>query len=108
MCRLAARPEEKSNFKIVLMALFALVTVIGSDKPASTHAPTCTHARIRSTQAQTHTRAHKCRQPPAQVVTLAFVCAGVLIDLSMVQANRDPPVPLTFACERSIGVWSNR
>jgi hypothetical protein len=30
-------------------------------------------------------------QPPAQVVTLAFVCAAVLIDLSMVQAKRDPP-----------------
>ncbi len=42
-------------------------------------------------------------QPPAQVVALVFVCAAALIDLSMVQANRDPPVPLTFACERSIG-----
>ncbi len=32
-------------------------------------------------------------QPPAQVVTLVFVCAAALINLSMVQANRDPPVP---------------
>ena len=39
----------------------------------------------------------------AQVVTLVFFCAAVLIDLGMVQAKRDPPVPLTFACERSIG-----
>ena len=38
-----------------------------------------------------------------QVVALAFVCAAALIDLSMVQAKRDPPVPLTFACERRIG-----
>ena len=48
-------------------------------------------------------------RPPAQVVTLVFVCAAALIDLSMVQANRDPPPwPLTFACGRSIGVCANR
>ena len=33
-------------------------------------------------------------QPPVQVVTLVFVCAAGIFDLSMVQANRDPPVPL--------------
>ena len=89
----SAVPEKESNFKMVPMALFALLTVIGTHKPASTHAPTCTHARIRSTQAQTHTRAHKCRQPPAQVVTLVFFCPAALLDLSMIQAKRDPPVP---------------
>jgi hypothetical protein len=40
-------------------------------------------------------------QPPAQVVTL-FFCAAALIDLSMVQGKYDPPVLLTFACERGI------
>ena len=42
-------------------------------------------------------------QPPVQVVTLVFVCAAGIIDLSMVQSNRDPPLPLMFVCERSIG-----
>ena len=51
MCRSAVRPEKKSNFKMVSMALAALLTVIGTHKPASTHAPTFTHARNGSTQA---------------------------------------------------------
>ena len=34
---------------------------------------------------------------------LGFMCLAALIDLIMIQINRDPPVPLTFACERSIG-----
>ncbi len=42
-------------------------------------------------------------QPPVQVVTLVFVCAVGIIDLSMVQANRDPPVPLMFVCEKASG-----
>ena len=42
-------------------------------------------------------------RPPAQVVTLVFVCTAALIDLSMIQTNRDPPLALTFACERRIG-----
>jgi hypothetical protein len=45
MCRSAVRPEKKSNVKMVPMALFALVTVIGSHKPAFIHLPTFTHAR---------------------------------------------------------------
>ncbi len=42
MCRSAVRPEKQleSNFKMVPMALAALLTVIGTHKPASTHAPT--------------------------------------------------------------------
>jgi hypothetical protein len=48
-----------------------------------------------------HTRAHKCLRPPAQVVTL-FFCSPAIIDFSMIQVKRDPPVPLTFACERGI------
>jgi hypothetical protein len=40
-------------------------------------------------------------RPPAQVVTLVFFC--VAADLSMVQAKRDPPLALTFACGRNIG-----
>jgi hypothetical protein len=108
MCRSAVRLEKQSNFKMVSMALAALLTVIGTHKPASTHAPTCTRARNGSTKALTHTRAHECMQPPAQVVTLAFVCAAALIDRSTVQAERDPPVPLTFACGRRVGVGANR
>jgi hypothetical protein len=52
--------------------------------------------------------AHTGTQMQAQVVTLGFFCAAALIGLSMAQANRDPPVPLTLACERSIGVWPHR
>jgi hypothetical protein len=45
LCRSAVCPEKESNFKMARMALFALLTVIGTHKPASTHAPTCTRAR---------------------------------------------------------------
>jgi hypothetical protein len=52
-------------------------------------------ARVRETAPHRHKRTHghtnAGRQLPAQVVTLAFVCAAALIDLSMVQAKRDPP-----------------
>ena len=40
--------------------------------------------------------AHKCMQPPAQVVTLVFVGSAALIDLSMYQAKLSlPPVART-------------
>ena len=90
MCRSAVPRELIFNFKMVTMALVALLTVIGTYKPASTHAPTHTHARA-DEHAQSHTRAHECMQPPAQVVTLFFLGSAALIDLSMDQAKRDPP-----------------
>ncbi len=92
MCRSAVPRELISNFKMVTMALVALLTVIGTYKPASTHAPTHTHARAEE-HTQSHTRAHECMQPPAQVVTL-FVCPATLVDLTnMAQATCDPPRP---------------
>ena len=104
MCRSAVRPEKQSDFKMVPMALFALLTVIGTHEPSSTHAPTCTHARADEPRHKhTHRHTNKCMQPPAQVVTLVFFGSAALIDLSMYQAKRDPPLALTFACERSIG-----
>jgi hypothetical protein len=46
-------------------------------------------------------------QPPVQVVTLVFFCAAALIDLSMVQANRDPP-RAAHVCVRKKHRWANR
>jgi hypothetical protein len=45
MCRSAVSRELISNFKMFTMALVALLTVIGTYKAASTHAPTHTHGR---------------------------------------------------------------
>jgi hypothetical protein len=53
MCRSAVPRELIFSFKMVTMVLVALMTVIGTYKPASTHAPTHTHAR---TDEHTHNR----------------------------------------------------
>ncbi len=86
------------------------------DGHRQTHAQACIHpctdvhacAKLISTGLGINAQAHECMRPPAQVVTLVLFCAAALIDLSMAQAKGDPPVPLMLACERSIGVWSNR
>jgi hypothetical protein len=78
---------------MVPMALFAL-TVIGTHKPASTHAPTCKHAR-----------ADEPRHKHAHCVCLwmfpldSILCRGALISARACQSMSLPSYS-TFSCER--------
>ncbi len=98
---MAVRPEKKSTFKMVPMALAALLTVIGTH---SRHLPMHQRDQNRHKRTPWHTNAGSHLRRLWRLFSFARRRSSTS---AWSKPNVIPPVPLTFACEKRLR-WANR